>query len=183
MCRRERQRTIERENYFVIKMFLTGGERKYFWRYNVQSKGPKGTRIVSVENHENPHVFNEISDHVLSPDCQIGGVKHSGKVRLGDGNDLTSNPEKWLKIGSEFKKLSKIINALTPVAEVPVNPRGKSRKEKNKLALRACLLKKKARHEANKIKLYGLQLEHKNIMHLLSKLKKLIKSYSNNNNN
>ena len=159
-----------------------GGERRYFWQYNVQSKGPKGTRIVSVENHEDPHVFSEISDPVFSPDCQIEGVKHSGKARRGDGNDLTPNPKKLLMIGLELKKLSKIINDLTPVAEVPVNSRGKSRKEKNKLASRACRLKKKAQHEANKIKLYGLQLEHKKIMHLLSELKKLIKSYSDNNN-
>ena len=38
--------------------------------------------------------------------------------------------------------------------------RTKSRKEKNKLASRACRLKKKAQHEANKIKLSGLDDEH-----------------------
>ena len=38
--------------------------------------------------------------------------------------------------------------------------RTKSRKEKNKLASRACRLKKKAQHEANKIKLSGLEEEH-----------------------
>lgn len=158
-----------------------GGERRYFWQYNVQSKGPKGTRIVSVDNHEDPHIFSEINDPVFAPDCQVEGVKHSGKARRGDGNDLTPNPKKLLMIGLELKKLSKIINDLTPVAEVPVSSRGKSRKEKNKLASRACRLKKKAQHEANKIKLYGLQLEHKKIMYLLAEVKKLIKSYNDNN--
>jgi hypothetical protein len=38
--------------------------------------------------------------------------------------------------------------------------RTKSRKEKNKLASRACRLKKKAQHEANKLKLHGLEEEH-----------------------
>ena len=38
--------------------------------------------------------------------------------------------------------------------------RTKSRKDKNKLASRACRLKKKAQHEANKIKLSGLEEEH-----------------------
>ena len=38
--------------------------------------------------------------------------------------------------------------------------RTKSRKEKNKLASRACRLKKKAQHEANKLKLHGLDEEH-----------------------
>lgn len=49
---------------------------------------------------------------------------------------------------------------MTPVSELPFNVRPKSRKEKNKLASRACRLKKKAQHEANKIKLYGLEVEH-----------------------
>ncbi|CAG2164043.1 unnamed protein product [Oppiella nova] len=157
-----------------------GGERRYFWQYNVQSKGPKGTRIASVEENSDPHVFKEISDPVFSPDCQIEGVKHSGKARRGDGNDLTPNPKKLLMIGLELKKLSKIINDLTPVAEVPVSSRGKSRKEKNKLASRACRLKKKAQHEANKIKLFGLQMEHKKIMCVLSEVKKMVRNYSQN---
>jgi len=37
------------------------------------------------------------------------------------------------------------------------------RKEKNKLASRACRLKKKAQHEANKLKLHGLQEEHREL--------------------
>lgn len=49
---------------------------------------------------------------------------------------------------------------MTPVSELPFNVRPKSRKEKNKLASRACRLKKKAQHEANKIKLFGLEIEH-----------------------
>jgi hypothetical protein len=75
-----------------------------------------------------------------------------------------------------LKKLSKTINDLTPVAEVPVNSRSKSRKEKNKLASRACRLKKKAQHEANKIKLFGLQQEYKKIMSLLIEVKKLTRN-------
>lgn len=49
---------------------------------------------------------------------------------------------------------------MTPVSELPFNVRPKTRKEKNKLASRACRLKKKAQHEANKIKLFGLENEH-----------------------
>lgn len=36
------------------------------------------------------------------------------------------------------------------------------KREKNKIASRACRLKKKAQHEANKLKLYGLNQEHSN---------------------
>lgn len=49
---------------------------------------------------------------------------------------------------------------MIPVSELPFNIRPKTRKEKNKLASRACRLKKKAQHEANKIKLDGLEQEH-----------------------
>lgn len=49
---------------------------------------------------------------------------------------------------------------MTSVNESPFKERPKLRKEKNKLASRACRLKKKAQHEANKIKLFGLETEH-----------------------
>jgi hypothetical protein len=39
-------------------------------------------------------------------------------------------------------------------------PRVNLKREKNKIASRACRLKKKAQHEANKIKLFGLNEEH-----------------------
>jgi hypothetical protein len=155
-----------------------GGQQRYFWQYNVQSKGPKGTRIPSTATEadsNDPHVLTEALDPVFAPDCRVEGVKHAGKARRGDGNDLTPNPRKLLMIGLELKKLSKIINGLTPVAEVPMNARNKTRKEKNKLASRACRLKKKAQHEANKIKLYGLQQEHRKTMASLSEVKKMVK--------
>lgn len=87
-------------------------------------------------------------------------LQHSGKARKGDGNDLTPNPRKLHNIGKELDKLGRVINDMKPVSELPFNARPKTRKEKNKLASRACRLKKKAQHEANKIKLYGLETEH-----------------------
>lgn len=152
------------------------GQARYFWQYNVQAKGPKGIKIAAVaDTAADPHVLHEASDPVFSPECHVEGVKHAGKARRGDGNDLTPNPRKLLMIGLELKKLSKIINDLTPVSDVPVNARNKTRKEKNKLASRACRLKKKAQHEANKIKLFGLQQEHKKTMAIISDIKRLVK--------
>lgn len=84
----------------------------------------------------------------------------SGKARKGDGNDLTPNPRKLYVIGKELDNLGKVINDMIPVSELPFNIRPKTRKEKNKLASRACRLKKKAQHEANKLKLHGLEQEH-----------------------
>ena len=85
----------------------------------------------------------------------------SGKARRGDGNDLTANPRKLAAIGKELEQLSRVINDMTPVSEMPFGARCKSRKEKNKLASRACRLKKKAQHEANKVKCDGLLEEHR----------------------
>jgi len=166
-------------NKWALNMGRTrkGGQQRYFWQYNVQSKGPKGTRIPATgdDRAADPHVLAEASDPVFAPDCQIEGVKHAGKARRGDGNDLTPNPRKLLMIGLELKKLSRVINDLTPVAEVPVTARNKTRKEKNKLASRACRLKKKAQHEANKIKLFGLQQEHRKMMSMLAEIKKQVR--------
>lgn len=66
------------------------------------------------------------------------------------------------------------------MSELPFNARTKTRKEKNKLASRACRLKKKAQHEANKIKLYGLEVEHKRLISGIEELKVIITTLSNN---
>ncbi|CAH0553237.1 unnamed protein product [Brassicogethes aeneus] len=154
---------------------------RYFWQYNVQAKGPKGQRLVTKAKLEDPHVLNEVQDPVFSPDCSLRGIKHSGKARKGDGNDLTPNPRKLFNIGKELDNLAKVINDMTPVNELPFNVRPTSRKEKNKLASRACRLKKKAQHEANKIKLSGLEIEHKLLLNNLEYLKQtLIAKYKDN---
>lgn len=58
------------------------------------------------------------------------------KSRRTDVEDLTPNPRKLLQIGSELRKLNKVISDLTPVSELPLTARPRSRKEKNKLASR-----------------------------------------------
>merc|ERR1711881_814016 len=125
-------------------MGISGGSGKtkerYFWQYNVQAKGPKGQKLALDTWIHDPHKLNDIIDPVFSDNVSVHGIKHSGKARRGDGNDLTANPAKLAKIGKELEKLGK---------------------EKNKLASRACRLKKKAQHEANKLKLHDLR---KNIM-------------------
>ena len=55
---------------------------------------------------------------------------------------------------------------------MPFNARCKSRKEKNKMASRACRLKKKAQHEANKLKLHGLEEEHGELMRSMQQVNK-----------
>lgn len=149
-------------------------KERHFWQYNVQAKGPKGQKILIQTKIEDPHVLNEIVDPVFSGDVKMQGIKHSGKARRGDGNDLTANPKKLAAIGKELEMLSKVINDLTPVSEMPFGARCKSRKEKNKLASRACRLKKKAQHEANKLKLHGLQEEHRDLVKCLEQARSLL---------
>lgn len=145
----------------------------------MQAKGPKGQRLVIKTQAEDPHVLNAVTDPVFSPHCSVRGIKnlrlqHSGKARKGDGNDLTPNPRKLHNIGKELDKLGRVINDMKPVSELPFNARPKTRKEKNKLASRACRLKKKAQHEANKIKLYGLETEHRRLMNGIYQLKQIL---------
>lgn len=146
-------------------------KERFFWQYNVQAKGPKGQKISLAPETVDPHVLNKVQDPVFSPYCSVDGIKHSGKARRGDGNDLTPNPRKLHNIGRELDKLNRLINDMTPVSELPMAVRPKSRKEKNKLASRACRLKKKAQHEANKVKLYGLEQEHRKLMSAIAQTK------------
>lgn len=116
-------------------------DKQFFWQYNVQSKGPKGTR-VHFEMEEDPHVLNDFEDPVFDPSnssslSNIGvTVKHGGKARKGDGNDIVPSPRKLCQIGLQLRKINKQINDFVPVSELPSNARSKTRKEKNKLASR-----------------------------------------------
>lgn len=102
----------------------------------MQSKGPKGPKLKLAGKSQDVHDVKGVGDPIFSTDCPIDGVKHSGKARRGDGNDLTPNPQKLHNIGRELDKLNHLIEGLVPVNELPVNARTKSRKEKNKLASR-----------------------------------------------
>merc|ERR1711981_80085 len=134
----------------------------------------KAKKINFETRIEDPHALNDIVDPVFSGEVQLQGIKHSGKARRGDGNDLTANPKKLAAIGKELDQLSKVINDLTPVSEMPFGARCKSRKEKNKLASRACRLKKKAQHEANKLKCDGLLKEHRELANCLDHVKNIL---------
>ncbi|XP_030035448.2 uncharacterized protein LOC115451302 [Manduca sexta] len=162
---------------------MNAKKERFFWQYNVQAKGPKGQRLVLNKKSEDPHILNSVTDPVFSPSCSVRGIKHSGKARKGDGNDLTPNPRKLYLIGKELDNLGKVINDMIPVSELPFNIRPKTRKEKNKLASRACRLKKKAQHEANKIKLHGLEQEHKRLLHGIKQMKHIISNRMTNSQN
>ncbi|KAF0036822.1 hypothetical protein F2P81_009696 [Scophthalmus maximus] len=97
------------------------------------------------------------------------------KARKTDASDLTPNPQKLHNIGEQLQKLNAAIDGMGPVNDLPAVARARSRKEKNKLASRACRLKKKAQHEANKIKLWGLNQEYENLLGALLRIKEVIR--------
>ncbi|XP_046872409.1 CREB3 regulatory factor-like [Hypomesus transpacificus] len=103
------------------------------------------------------------------------GKKGRRKARKTDASDLTPDPQKLQNIGLQLQKLNAAIDGMGPVNELPVVARARSRKEKNKLASRACRLKKKAQHEANKIKLWGLSQEYDNLLGALLRIKEVIR--------
>ena len=145
-----------------VEELLVGGkkEKRYFWQYNTQAKGPKGKRLCRTVDAVDPHILNSFEDPVFDPDVHDAKYKHTGRARKGDGNDITPSPHKLYQIGNQLNRLNRKINEMAPPSELPVTTRNKTRREKNKYASRACRLKKKAQHEANKIKLFGLDTEH-----------------------
>lgn len=163
--------SIGSSSSFVEDMIIGGKkEKRYFWQYNTQAKGPKGKRLCKSVSPNDPHVLNEFEDPVFDPDINDAQYKHSGRARKGDGNDITPNPYKLVQIGNQLKKLNRKIHDIASIGELP--GRSKTRREKNKYASRACRLKKKAQHEANKIKLQGLNTEHSQLMLVLELIKK-----------
>lgn len=172
----------------------------YFWQYNTQSKGPKTKKVLTLRNKD-PHLHRDFYDPVFqlqSLNSRAGGANTgaANKLRKGDGNDVTPNPEKLYNLGHQIRdfiqKSYQMNNAcfgtngtgpqqqiLFSGGTTPINhtlsasldnsqllstsfPTEKVnlKREKNKIASRACRLKKKAQHEANKIKLFGLNEEH-----------------------
>uniref|UniRef100_A0A3B3RFU5 CREB3 regulatory factor n=1 Tax=Paramormyrops kingsleyae TaxID=1676925 RepID=A0A3B3RFU5_9TELE len=146
------------------------GKRRYFWEYSEQLTATKHERMLKPSEWDR--------DTLPSNMYQKNGLhpgKHAvKKSRRTDVEDLTANPRKLLQIGSELHKLNKVISDLTPVSELPLTARPRSRKEKNKLASRACRLKKKAQYEANKVKLWGLNTEYDRLLFVINGIKEEI---------
>ncbi|XP_051537622.1 CREB3 regulatory factor-like isoform X2 [Myxocyprinus asiaticus] len=146
------------------------GKRRYFWEYSEQLIPCKQERMLKPSEWDR--------DTLPSNMYQKNGLHHGKytlkKSRRTDVEDLTPNPRKLLQIGSELRKLNKVISDLTPVSELPLTARPRSRKEKNKLASRACRLKKKAQYEANKVKLWGLGTEYDRLLFVINAIKEEI---------
>ncbi|XP_028828764.1 CREB3 regulatory factor-like [Denticeps clupeoides] len=153
-------------------------KRRCFWEY-------RHTRDSSSKKNAGGEVrwsLSWSSSTLPSTLYRREGKKGRRKARKTDASDLTPNPQKLHNIGEQLQKLNSAIDGMGPVNDLPVVARARSRKEKNKLASRACRLKKKAQHEANKIKLWGLNQEYDNLLGALLRIKEVIRQRVESNN-
>jgi hypothetical protein len=162
------------------KVFETGSSPPRFWKYNVQSKGPKTKRMLYLKERD-PHLYREFSDPIYQIKLTQTNGHRFNKLRKGDGNDVTPNPTKLYQLGKQIRDLlknsSSVYQGIYNVEHhTNTNDSIEAKKEKNKLAskcvfklkkntnhsffFRTCRLRKKAQHEANKLKLQGLNEEH-----------------------
>ena len=133
-------------------------QKRYFWLYNVQSKGPKCQPPTAqfLAASSDPHILSCVHDPVTGARSRTT-MKYSAQQRDRSATDVDANPRRLLQIGNELRRLTAIVNATgSSAADFSLSPR-----EKNKYASRICRLKRKAQHEANKIKLQGLEQEHR----------------------
>ncbi|MED6270685.1 hypothetical protein CHARACLAT_012974, partial [Characodon lateralis] len=146
------------------------GKRRYFWEYSEQLTPSKQERMLKPSEWDR----HTLPSNMYQKNGPLHGKYMLKKSRRTDVEDLTPNPRKLLQIGTELRKLNKVISDLTPVSELPLTARPRSRKEKNKLASRACRLKKKAQYEANKVKLWGLSTEYDRLLFVINAIKEEI---------
>ncbi|KAF8565894.1 hypothetical protein P879_03562, partial [Paragonimus westermani] len=126
---------------------------------------------------------------------------HCSKLRRGDGNDVTPNLARLRAMGEELDKLSQLLikhgevimagtSANTSLTSMVLGEQStdikcdrlspehklieQAKREKNKLASKVCRLKKKAFHEANKIKYTGLGLEYDELAIIIIRIRKMI---------
>jgi len=143
------------ENFNETVVTNCGGvdtQKRYFWLYNVQAKGPKGKQTSAFQLNESSSFLDPYVNH----SCEESAHSDlSARGRRTRGSDIDANPRRLLQIGAEIHRLSAVVNRSPEATEAMLSPR-----EKNKYASRICRLKRKAQHEANKIKLQGLDMEH-----------------------
>ena len=133
-------------------------QKRYFWQYNVQSKGPKCQPPTAqfLTASSDPYILSCIHDPMTDSRSRTSS-NYSRQQRDQSMTDTDANPRRLLQIGDELQQLTSVVNA----APGTTADSSLSAREKNKYASRICRLKRKAQHEANKIKLQGLEQEHR----------------------
>ncbi|KAI0982921.1 hypothetical protein GJ496_003780 [Pomphorhynchus laevis] len=135
------------------------------------TKGPKILK-PSLSFSVNPYNLSVFKDPIGQMKVYQQNINYQpSKIRKNDCNDMTPNAMKLLELGRS-------INSLTSTSKsLQISDKSTQKREKNRLASRSCRLKKKAQHEAYKLKLYGLNVEH----YLIGKVKNAINNFECDN--
>ena len=85
-----------------------------FWQYKKQIKGPapKSYKLPVQSVSSNPHEPTRYVDPAFDRHNPVD-ISHFGKARIGEGNDITPNPEKLKEMGNEIEELSEKMLNLT----------------------------------------------------------------------
>ncbi|OED50503.1 hypothetical protein ACH42_01045 [Endozoicomonas sp. (ex Bugula neritina AB1)] len=143
-------------------------ERNSFWKYKPNPKGPKineqyELKFKPLEDHHNPIKY---IDPIFDKSQNIKEGGHFGKARMGDGNDITPDPNKLAKLGIDIMKIQERMDLLREIDS----------KEKIKLSSKKCRMKRSANHEANKIKFAGLIKEQEELFAAIKEVGDVIES-------
>ena len=91
---------------------ITDSAYNSFWQYRREAKGPQGRKFeIDVPTVANPHEPIKFRDPAFTEGKKLT-LTHFGKPRVGEGNDMTPNPEKLLQLGNEIEELTQKMSKL-----------------------------------------------------------------------
>ena len=103
-----------------------------WWQYGYHVKGPKSKGFkIDIPSAENPYHNLHFQDPA-SERSKYPEVMQSGRLRLGEGNDITPNPPLLRQLGESMKRLTQAIGKLSSSSQ---------RKQKMMLSSRYAILK------------------------------------------
>ncbi|CAB4059127.1 unnamed protein product [Lepeophtheirus salmonis] len=139
---------------------------------NMENEEDSSNDDISDDDEDSPDKYQSTSKHDAKKKRDTFGntmyrLRHSGKARRGDGNDLTSNPKKLASIGRELETTKQSVRVV---------------KKRINWHQGLADLRKKAQHEANKLKCCGLRDEHQVLIGFINRSKEILKAKVDPNN-
>ena len=104
--------TIEEEENNLYLKDTNFSTENSFWKYKPFLKGPKVPRYkLDVATGINAHKPLKFTDPAIKYEVKGGknGFKISSKYRIGEGNDITANPQKLATLGAEIREVQQMI--------------------------------------------------------------------------
>ena len=85
-----------------------------FWQYKKQIKGPapKSYKTSAQATSSDPHKPTRYVDPAFDRENPVD-ISHFGKARIGEGNDITPNPDELKDLGEKIDELTERMSNLT----------------------------------------------------------------------